>query len=125
MYPNNDRVITLLSASIKEMDLIGQMCADISSPDDFVSSLHGLTTFRACGMSLQYVTENFVKIRNLMGVEFFNPYKEVPWKEVFDMRNILSHEYGDADPEGIFNTVKEDIPTLLETTKHILEDLGV
>ena len=89
-------------------------------PDDFVTSISGMTVFRACGMSLQFITESFVKIRNLCGQEFFSQYKTIPWSAVFGMRNFLSHEYGDVDAEGIYNTVKENVPKLLETTRQIL-----
>ena len=75
------------------------------------------------GMSPQYITESFVKIRNLCGREFFNPYKSIPWDSVFGMRNFLSHEYGDVDTEGIFNTVKTNIPELLQVTEVIQQDV--
>ena len=39
------------------------------------------------------------------------------------MRNFLSHEYGDVDTEGIFNTVKTNIPELLQVTRVIRQDL--
>lgn len=123
MYPNKDRVETLLEAVLKEMQLLAQVSLEVKTPDDFVSSTHGLILFRACGMSIQYITENFVKIRNLCGADIFTPYKSIPWKNVFGMRNFLSHEYGDVDAEGIFNTVKTNIPELQAVTEGILEDL--
>lgn len=74
-------------------------------------------------MSLQYITEGFVKIRNLCSLAFFAPYKTIPWKSVFGMRNFLSHEYGDVDAEGVFNTVKSNIPELLRVARTMQEDL--
>lgn len=118
-----DRVLSLLDAALKEMNLLLEMSKDISMPDDFVSSTTGLIVFRACGMSLQYITEGFVKIRNLCGNDFFKSYKAVPWPSVFGMRNFLSHEYGDVDTEGIFNTVKTNIPELLQVAGVIRQDL--
>ena len=50
--PEKERLITLLTDAIDEMELLGKMSADIKSPDDFVSNLTGMTIFRACGMSL-------------------------------------------------------------------------
>ena len=123
MFSKRDRVISLLEDALKEIDLLMQMSKDINTPEDFVSSLTGLTAFRACGMSLQYITELFVKIRNLCGKEFFRPYSSVPWTDVFGMRNFLSHEYGDVDAEGIFNTVKTNIPELLPVAGQILADI--
>lgn len=118
-----DRVLSLLEAALKEMNLLLEMSKGINMPDDFVSSTSGLIVFRACSMSIQYITESFVKIRNLCGNDFFKSYKAVPWPAVFGMRNFLSHEYGDVDAEGIFNTVKTNIPELLQVTETIRQDL--
>lgn len=123
MLTKKERVLSLLDASIQEMVLLKEMSKDILQPDDFVSSTSGMIVFRACGMSLQYITECFVKIRNLCGREFFNPYKAIPWDSVFGMRNFLSHEYGDVDTEGIFNTVRTNIPELLQVSQTIRQDV--
>ena len=121
--PEKERLISLLTDAIDEMELLNKMSADIKSPDDFVSNLTGMTIFRACGMSLQYITEIFVKIRNLCGKEFFSPYTSIPWSAVFGMRNFLAHEYGNIDNEGIFDTIKSNIPDLLTVTRQILLDV--
>ena len=123
MLTKKERVLSLLDASLQEMKLLKEMSKDILQPDDFVSSTSGMIVFRACGMSLQYITESFVKIRNLCGREFFNPYKSIPWDSVFGMRNFLSHEYGDVDIEGIYNTVKTNIPELFQVTEVIKLDM--
>ena len=123
MLTDKERVISLLQDAIEEMKLLQQMSAGIQTPDDFISSLAGLTAFRACGMSLQYITEIFVKIRNLCGKEFFSPYSSIPWNAVFGMRNFLSHEYGNIDNEAIFDTVKNSIPDLFNVTCTILKDV--
>lgn len=106
------------------MELLGEMSSSIKTPDDFVSSLTGMTIFRACGMSLQYITEIFVKIRNLCGKDFFKPYSSIPWNAVFGIRNFLSHEYGNIDNEGFFDTIKKNIPELLTVTRHIVSDVN-
>lgn len=118
-----ERIRTYLRVCIDEMDLIEKMSVSIESPEDFGRNITGMTVFRACGMSLQYITENFIKIRNKVSEEFFSPYKQVPWKAVFGMRNVLSHEYSDIDDEAVFNTIRKDLPVLRETTNKMLEDL--
>ena len=118
-----ERIISLLNDAIAEMELLGRMSASIGTPEGFVNNLSGLTTFRACGMSLQYITEIFVKIRNLYGRDFFRPYSSIPWNAVFGMRNFLSHEYGNIDNEAVFDTVKSSIPDLLAVTRQILADV--
>lgn len=123
MYSAKDRIKTYLKVSIEEIDLIEKMSAGIKSPQDFGRSLTGMTVFRACGMSIQYITENFIKIRNKVTADFFSSYKQVPWKAVFGMRNVIAHEYTDIDDEAVFNTIHNDMPVLKETAEKILADL--
>ena len=40
------------------------------------------------------------------------------------MRSFLSHEYGEVDAEGIFGTIKTDIPDLLSVIKQLFCDLN-
>lgn len=75
-------------------------------------------------MSLQFITESLVKIRNLCGLALFKRYPAIPWNSVFGMRNFLSHEYGEVDAEGIYGTIKTDIPDLLSVIKLMLSDLN-
>lgn len=123
MCSAKDRIKTYLNVSIEEIDLIEKMSAGIKSPQDFGQSLTGMTVFRACGMSIQYITENFIKIRNKVTADFFSSYKQVPWKAVFGMRNVIAHEYTDIDDEAVFNTIHNDMPVLKETAEKILADL--
>lgn len=123
MCSSKDRIKTYLKVSIEEIDLIEKMSARIKSPQDFGQSITGMTVFRACGMSIQYITENFIKIRNKVTADFFSSYKQVPWKAVFGMRNVIAHEYTDIDDEAVFNTIHNDMPVLKETAEKILADL--
>lgn len=123
MCSAKDRIKTYLKVSIEEIDLIEKMSAGIKSPQDFGQSITGMTVFRACGMSIQYITENFIKIRNKVAADFFSSYKQVPWKAVFGMRNVIAHEYTDIDDEAVFNTIHNDMPVLKETAEKILADL--
>lgn len=123
MTGNKERIKTYLKLSLKEMELIEQMSKPIKVANDFGTDLDGMTIFRACSMSLQYITENFVKIRNKMTASFFASYKEVPWGLVFGMRNTLAHEYVDVDDEAVFNTIREDLPILKATTLQIIKDI--
>ena len=123
MCSAKDRIKTYVKVSIEEINLIEKMSAGIKSPQDFGQSITGMTVFRACGMSIQYITENFIKIRNKVTADFFSSYKQVPWKAVFGMRNVIAHEYTDIDDEAVFNTIHNDMPVLKETAEKILADL--
>lgn len=117
------RVAAYIKTAIEEMELAEQMSEPIIEPDDFGKNLSGMTIFRACSMSIQCITENFIKVRNNTKTGFFNKYNTIPWKEVFGMRNFIAHEYANVDEEAIFATLKKDLPVLKEVSKQILLDL--
>jgi len=123
MFSEKERIRNYLKLSIEELRLIAKMSAPITKADDFGLNLNGMTVLRACSMSLQYITENFIQIRNRVTEQFFAPYSQVPWKGVFGMRNFLAHEYADVDSEAIFHTIRMDMPVLLETAELMLRDL--
>ena len=124
MFENKKRIKTYLETIIKETELVTEMSKDINTPNDFLTSINGLTIFRACGMSIQFITETLVKIRNLVGMDFFNPYETIPWNELFGMRNFISHAYSDVNETYIFSTVKKDMPSLMVIAQTMLDDLN-
>ena len=118
-----DRIISYIQTAIDEMELAEKMSEPIVEPDDFGKNLNGMTIFRACSMSIQCITENFIKVRNNTQSGFFKKYNTIPWKEVFGMRNFIAHEYANVDEEAIFTTLKTDLPELKRVSKLILLDL--
>ena len=124
MFENKNRIKTYLETIIQETELIPEMSKSIEKPNDFLTDITGMTIFRACGMSLQYVTETCIKIRNLTGKEFFDQYNDVPWVEIFGLRNFISHAYGDVKEKDVFDTIKRDVPALKSTAKQMLADLN-
>lgn len=118
-----NRIVSYIKTAIDEMELAEKMSEPIIEPDDFGKNLNGMTIFRACSMSIQCITENFTKVRNLTKSGFFKKYSTIPWKEVFGMRNFIAHEYANVDEEAIFTTLKTDLPALKQVSKQILQDL--
>ena len=118
-----DRIISYIQTAIDEMELAEKMSEPIVEPDDFGKNLNGMTIFRACSMSIQCITEKFIKVRNNTKSGFFKKYNTIPWKEVFGMRNFIAHEYANVDEEAIFTTLKTDLPALKQVSKLILLDL--
>lgn len=118
-----NRIATYIKTAIEEIELAEQMSEPITEADDFGKNLNGMTIFRACSMSIQCITENFTKVRNLTKSGFFKKYNTIPWKDVFGMRNFIAHEYANVDEEAIFTTLKTDLPALKQVSKQILQDL--
>jgi len=50
-------------------------------------------------------------------------YPEIPWQDVKDFRNLLAHEYFGVDLEIVWNTVHDDLPTLLDAVQKITSEI--
>lgn len=43
----------------------------------------------------------------------------LPWRDMIDMRNFLIHQYGDVDPQVVWDTVILDLPPLIAELERI------
>lgn len=48
--------------------------------------------------------------------------ENVPWNAIYGLRNRIVHDYGNVDLNVVFETLKHDIPELLEITFMTVED---
>ena len=56
------------------------------------------------------ISENAKKLSD----EHKNRYKNIPWNALYGLRNRIVHDYGNVDLNVVYDTLKEDIPELLE-----------
>jgi uncharacterized protein with HEPN domain len=48
-------------------------------------------------------------------------YPFVEWKEAIGFRNVLIHDYFGIDMESVWDTIKNNLPSLKENIKKVLE----
>ncbi len=48
-----------------------------------------------------------------LSAEYREAHPEVPWRRIAGSRDILIHGYDSVDLEGVWKTVREDIPPLV------------
>jgi len=70
--------------------------------------LSDLKTVYATRKALEIIGEAAKKIP----ASFKNKHKEIPWKEIAGMRDVLVHEYFGVDLDVVWKTVQQDIPAL-------------
>ncbi len=51
--------------------------------------------------------------------KFIKQYPDVPWEDMYWMRNRISHGYFSIDFEIIWKTIEQDLPTLEEQIQNI------
>ena len=49
-------------------------------------------------------------------------YSDLPWMEMYTMRNIVIHEYHGVNLKIIWQTITEDLPPLIPQLEEILKE---
>jgi uncharacterized protein with HEPN domain len=52
--------------------------------------------------------------------QFRHEHQAVPWREVFGLRNRVTHGYFDIDLDVVWNTIMNDLPALEDAIVHWL-----
>lgn len=120
---SKDIVIEYLELMVEKAELVIQRNQSIASHHDFLTSPEKMEKFDAACMLIQVVGETAKKIDDWTDKQLFCNYSQVYWRGVFGCRNIISHEYGNVDPEQIFGIIKKYLPELVLCTKGIVADL--
>lgn len=116
-------VIEYLKLMIKKSALVIERNNSILCANDFLSSPERMEKFDAACMLIQVIGETAKKIDDWTSSKLFCNYPEVYWRGVFGCRNIISHEYGNVEPEQIFNIIKKYLPELISCLTLIIDDV--
>ena len=72
----------------------------------------------SCNMCILQIGE----LTTRLSESFKAQYNHIPWHSIKGMRNIHAHEYEKIDFEGMWDTLKDDIPELKDNLLRILND---
>jgi uncharacterized protein with HEPN domain len=50
-------------------------------------------------------------------------YPEIPWVDIRGIRNVVIHEYFRVDLDIVWETVQQDLPSLIKQLENLLEQL--
>ncbi len=118
MSENRTTIHDRLEDVLESIELIQEWSKGRTTVDDFVSSSTGVMAFNACVMRFQVIGEHIGKL--LINDEHpLDKYQQIPWKAIYGLRNIISHEYANIDEEVIVSTINNDLPPL----KVVIEEL--
>ena len=96
---------------------------NVKSVDDFLLSEGGMILLNAVCMKLFSVGEEVKSLDKHTNKLLLTKYPMIQWKDIMGMRDVIAHHYFDLDAEKVFDTLKNDIPPLLEVIKQMKNDL--
>ena len=70
--------------------------------------------------SIERELEIIGEAANKVSGEFRVSHPEIPWADMIGMRNRLTHAYFDIDLDMVWETVKEDLPSLVDRLDEVL-----
>ncbi|KKB60506.1 DUF86 domain-containing protein [Parabacteroides gordonii] len=95
----------------------------ITSHHDFLCSPDNMDLFDATVLRVQVTGEMLKQIEDITQGQLLTPYyPQIPWRAIFGLRNVISHEYAMVDPEEFFRILKTDLPELLIVLDNIITD---
>ena len=100
-----DEIVLLrIDLILKHLDEVLDDVNCVSLDDLKKSSL----LLRAVSFSIAQIGEQMNKLEKAFG----NKYPNLPWKSAITMRNVIVHDYGNADVDQIYSTITNDLPLL-------------
>lgn len=73
---------------------------------------------KAVAKSLLNIGEN----ANALTKEMWEKHRDIQWRKIVDLRNIVAHGYGELRMELVWNLSREEVPKLKERLGSLLKE---
>lgn len=73
-----------------------------------------LNAMKSFSIPCYFVWFKYLRMQKKLSDEYKLHRGNVPWKVIYGLRNRIVHDYGNVDLNVVFETLKPDIPELLE-----------
>jgi|SRR5215469_8537744 len=101
-------------------EVTGHAIAFMQSVDSVAALERDLKTQAAVIRCIEIIGEAATRIQK-QNPQFVAAHPELPWTEMRSMRNRLIHNYFDVNLDVLWNTVKDDLPSLKQQVEALLK----
>ena len=95
----------------------------IADMNQLLLSPSGVQDLAGNCMTIMAIGEGFRKIDKITEGCFLSLRPEIPWHQVFGLRNRIAHGYFDIDVDIISEVVNDDLQPLLNATSFFIEHI--
>ena len=92
----------------------------VEDMNDLLKSSNGMQALAGNCMLIMAIAEGFKKIDKYTDGQLLVLRPEIPWKQVFGLRNRIAHGYFDIDIDIISQVINDDLLPLLDATDYLI-----
>lgn len=123
LFNRKEIILGTLLQIEKSILLLQDWNRNLQSVDDYLLSPEGTKNLAASCMLIEAVGEVYKKIDQETEGKLLPLYPVIPWKAVKGIRDRIAHGYFEIDADIIYETIKEDLPELLNATRFFIKRL--
>lgn len=105
----------------KDKQILGKIYNHICSVIAYCAECEELHNFQSNPMRVEACVFNLMQIGELAKTSLSNEVKSeitnIPWKQLYGMRNRLVHGYSGVDMRIVWDTIRGDLPKLKDELK--------
>ena len=119
-----DKREVLLDTLCQVQEAIGNLMTwnqGINDMNDLLLSPDGMQDLAGNCMTIMAIGEGFRKIDKISDGKLLPLRPEIPWHQVFGLRNRIAHGYFDIDVDIISEVINEDLQPLLDATNFFID----
>ena len=120
---DRDVIIDTLQQIQTSIENLMQWNEGIKDMNVLLSSPGGMQDLAGNCMTIMIIGEGFRKIDKMTDGKLLILRPEIPWRQVFGLRNRIAHGYFDIDIDIISEVIKNDLKPLLEATRFFIDYL--
>ncbi len=98
----------------KMMEIIEKLQGYVGN-NNFESFSGNDMLIEACVFNLSQLGE----VANRIDEDFEKAYSEIPWRQIYGLRNRIIHDYEGINPKLIWEIINDDLPELFKKLKEI------
>jgi uncharacterized protein with HEPN domain len=114
-------ILLQVKESIENLMIWNEGITDMNS---LLMSSGGMQDLAGNCMTIMAIGEGFRKIDKISDGKLLPLRPEIPWHQVFGLRNRIAHGYFDIDVDIISEVIHNDLQPLLEATTFFVEHIN-